>query len=89
MDRYLKGAPSSRSSAQAAPSRIQSLRESLGGKDNIVSSQAIALTRIRVELKDAKRFRAETLGSTGWQEIRPGLYHLIVGEEAEAIARSL
>jgi PTS system glucose-specific IIC component len=78
-----------RTTAPAATSRVQKIRESLGGKDNIVSSQAVALTRVRVQLKDPKRFRADTLGNTGWQEVKPGVYHLIIGDEAESIARSL
>lgn len=75
-------------SAQAKAS-AQNLIGACGGKDNIASRDAVALTRVRVELKDPARFRPDLLANTGWQEIRPGLYHVIVGEEASAIAEQL
>jgi PTS system glucose-specific IIC component len=61
----------------------------LGGKDNVVSSRAVAYSRVRVELKDAKRLNESALKGAGVQEkqeIRPGLYHLIMGEQAAAVA---
>lgn len=68
---------------------VQSLLEASGGKDNIAGSDAVALTRVRLQLKDPVRFRGDRLGNNVWQEIRPGLYHVIVGEEAGAIAEQL
>jgi len=61
----------------------------LGGRDNVVSSRCVAHTRLRVEVKDAKQLNVENLkrhGVQDQQEIRPGLYHLIMGEQAAAVA---
>lgn len=69
--------------------KLLNIQNALGGLDNIASSSAIALTRVRVQLKNPSRFHPEALGGVFYQQIRPGLYHLIVGEEAEAIAHSL
>ncbi len=66
--------------------KAEELREALGGKENIVSSRPIALTRVRVEVKDPSRMRAAVLNELGMQEIRKGVYHIIVGEQAGAIA---
>lgn len=72
-----------------AKASVESLLGASGGKENIASSDAIALTRVRLQLKDPSRFRADLLAGNGWQEIKPGLYHVIVGEEAGAIAEQL
>lgn len=68
------------------------LQAALGGRDNIVSSRCVAYTRVRVEVKDASRLNADKLKASGVQEkqeIRPGLYHLIVGDQAAALAPKL
>lgn len=61
------------------------LEAALGGRANIRSVAPVAYSRVRVELKNA---RAGDLG-VATQEIRPGLYHLIVGEQAPQLAALL
>jgi PTS system glucose-specific IIC component len=68
--------------------------EALGGRDNLVGAEAVALTRIRIELKEARRANIGQLNSDSGimavQVLRPGLLHLIVGEDvAQALAAKL
>lgn len=67
-----------------ARAQAEKLLSALGGRENINSSKAVAFTRVRVELKDPSRIRPAELGDS--QEIRPGLYHVIVGTHAPEIA---
>ncbi len=62
----------------------------LGGRDNIKSLEPVAMTRIRVEVKDATLIHvANFTAVTGLvlQEIKAGLHHVIVGSKAESLAR--
>jgi PTS system glucose-specific IIC component len=71
---------------------VAGLLNELGGANNIASSRAVAYTRVRVELKDGRKLNPDSLKTQGvqeTQEIRPGLYHLIVGDRAEGIAKAL
>jgi PTS system glucose-specific IIC component len=71
---------------------VGGLLNELGGASNIASSRAVAYTRVRVELKDGRKLNPEAMKAQGVdeiQEIRPGLYHLIVGERAESLAKDL
>lgn len=80
------GASASGAVASADPTQLLS---ALGGKDNVVSSRCVAYSRVRIELKDGKKLNAELLKNAGVkdkQEIRPGLFHLIMGDQAAAIA---
>ena len=68
------------------------LLQALGGAENIVSAHAIACTRLRVELKNSKKAQLGSLKSTdvlATQMITPCLLHLLVGENAEALAQIL
>jgi glucose PTS system EIICB or EIICBA component len=79
--------PSSASRAKAA-----AVLEALGGPTNLISSEGLALTRIRVEVKDHSKLRHDALtraGVSGLQEIRKGVYHLIVGQDASVISSIL
>lgn len=58
----------------------------LGGEDNIRALEPVALTRLRVEVKDVSLVSPHGLADVATQEIRPGLYHLIVGQDAAAVA---
>jgi PTS system glucose-specific IIC component len=59
--------------------------KSFGGKANIQSVQAIALSRIRIETKHA--IEGNTIqGALAVQTLGPRLFHLIVGESAASIA---
>lgn len=66
--------------------------EALGGRGNIISATNVAMTRVRVQLKDARVLNPEIMakqGVLGIQQIQPGLYHLIVSEEAASLAAEL
>lgn len=81
---------------QASPSapfkNAKAFALALGGKENVISSRCVAYSRVRVELKNPKQLQAQELKANGvleMQEIRPGLYHLIMGPEAASAAASL
>jgi PTS system glucose-specific IIC component len=66
--------------------------EALGGRANLRSLEAVALTRLRVELHDATRFdeaAARTAGALAVLRIGPAVLHLIVGERADQLAAAL
>jgi glucose PTS system EIICB or EIICBA component len=87
MDQFIKGGSVT---ARPSPSpQAKDISLALGGAANIVSSQSVAMTRIRVEVKDVARVRKKdlaSLGVKGTEEIRPNLFHLIVGESADRLA---
>jgi PTS system glucose-specific IIC component len=69
--------------------RAAALATALGGASNIVGVEAIALTRVRVQLRDATAIdeRAlEAAGVAGVWRLTDGIVHLIVGEDAAGIA---
>lgn len=73
----------------AVRAKAEKVLVALGGRENVVSAEGLAMTRVRVELKDPARISRDALahqGVMGAQEIRPGLYHLIVGRDAPDIA---
>lgn len=64
----------------------------LGGKDNLTSVRCVAQSRIRIEVRDSTKFQTGELLRLGVQDahqIRPGLFHLIVGSQAAALAAQL
>ncbi len=73
--------------AAAAP-----LVAALGGRANLRSLEAVAGTRLRVELADGQRFdegAARTAGVAGVMRIAPGVLHLIVGDKAAQFAAAM
>lgn len=68
------------------------LLAALGGRANVRSLDAVALTRLRVELADASRFdeaAARLAGVVGVLEVSPTIRHLIVGDRADQFAAAL
>lgn len=68
------------------------IQAAIGGKKNVVSAQSIALSRVRVELKDGSLVNVKKLaqaGVLGTQEIKPGIYHLVVGTAGASLATFL
>ena len=66
--------------------------EALGGKGNLRSLEAVALTRIRVELVDQARFDEAAARQAGVMAVMrpaPNVLHLIVGERADQLAQAL
>ena len=54
----------------------------LGGVDNLKSQQPVALTRVRVELRDVARMDRQALvtaGVPGVMMLEDGVMHLIIG----------
>ncbi|MBX3021759.1 MAG: PTS glucose transporter subunit IIBC [Bdellovibrionales bacterium] len=76
-----------KAAASDAKTLAERLLKALGGKENISSSKAVAFTRVRVELKDPSRLNTADLGES--QEIRPGIYHVIIGDKAAEVATLL
>ncbi len=64
----------------------------LGGRANLRSLDAVALTRLRIELADASRFdeaAARLAGVMGVLAVSPTIRHLIVGDRARQFAAAL
>ncbi len=67
---------------------------SLGGRENLVSSEVVALTRVRVEVRNADRANTSELtsdlGVMATQLVSPRVFHLVVGEAtAQKLAQKL
>jgi PTS system glucose-specific IIC component len=65
------------------------LLASLGGPANVRQLDAVAYTRLRVELADAAKFSAaaaKLAGVVAIMNVAPGVIHLIVGEKAAQFA---
>ncbi|MCD5326562.1 PTS transporter subunit EIIB, partial [Chromobacterium piscinae] len=78
--------------AAAAKADVAALKQALGGPANLGKVEAIAHTRLRVELKDAARFNeaaARAAGVSAVTQVAPGVLHLIVGDQATALAAAL
>ncbi|OWY39132.1 PTS glucose transporter subunit IIBC [Xenophilus sp. AP218F] len=76
----------------AAHANAEQLKQALGGSGNLIKVEAIAHTRLRVELKQAAQFNhdaAHAAGVVAITEVSPGVWHLIVGEQAADVARAL
>ena len=72
--------------------RAAAIAVALGGMDNIESVEAVAITRLRVSLRDGGRINERALdraGVTGMMHVANGLVHVIVGEDAEGYAAAL
>jgi PTS system glucose-specific IIC component len=72
--------------------RAAAVAAALGGEDNIRSVEAVAITRLRVELRDTGRVdegALERAGAHGVMRLAGGVAHVIVGEDAEGIAAAL
>ena len=64
----------------------------LGGVDNIESVESVAITRLRVVLRDAEPVNdaaVEQAGALGVMRVADGVVHVIVGEDAEGIAAAM
>jgi PTS system glucose-specific IIC component len=77
---------------QGHRTRAAAITAALGGIDNITESDAVALTRVRVVLRDASRLNESgltTAGVRGVMHVDGGVVHLIVGEDAAGIAAAM
>ncbi|REG52413.1 PTS system D-glucose-specific IIB component (Glc family) /PTS system D-glucose-specific IIC component (Glc family) [Paraburkholderia sp. BL6669N2] len=84
-------AGSAQSSAQEI-ARAERIRAALGGAANIIKLEALAATRLRVELSDISRIDAAALKAAGvpaTQALKNGAIDLLVGLGAENLANAL
>jgi phosphotransferase system IIB component len=68
--------------AQPMPGLPANVVAALGGVDNLKSQQPVALTRVRVELRDVARMDRQALtvaGVPGVMMLDDGVVHLITG----------
>ena len=80
--------PVERISSQEASQWLQAL----GGRDNLLSLESVALTRLRVALKSGQQLQQKQLtelGCQGVSQVAEGVYHLLVGPRAGALGQSL
>jgi len=107
MDEYLRSAgsavpvaaaPAATAAPVAAPAsaadraRAGGLLAALGGAENVIVHEAIAETRLRVELADPRKFdqlAAKRAGVRAVVVLGNGAYQLIVGKDAAVIDRAL
>lgn len=85
-------APPSTAIAPITPQRRQAWQQALGGERNVRSAAAVASTRLRLELTNASMLdeRALTsLGAHGVQRLERGVIHVILDEQAKAVALGL
>jgi PTS system glucose-specific IIC component len=72
--------------------RASVIASALGGTGNIEAVEAVAITRLRVALRDEGRVDAgalERAGARGVMRVADGVIHVIVGEDAEGYAAAL
>ncbi|CAA9347906.1 MAG: PTS system, glucose-specific IIC component / PTS system, glucose-specific IIB component [uncultured Gemmatimonadetes bacterium] len=72
--------------------RAAALTRALGGADNVVAAEVVAITRLRAELRDAARVdeaALEQAGARGVMHAAPGVVHVILGSDAAAIAAAM
>jgi PTS system glucose-specific IIC component len=84
-------AGSAQSSAQQI-ARAEKIRAALGGAGNIIKLDALAATRLRVELSDVSRIDAAALKAAGvpaTQALKNGAIDLLVGLGAENLAGAI
>jgi PTS system glucose-specific IIC component len=68
------------------------LLAALGGRDNLRRLDAVAYTRLRVVLADPTRLdrsAAQSAGADACIEVAPGVLHLLVGDQADALAAAM
>ena len=91
-------APAGAAAAGASPagdtieqSRVEALFAGLGGRDNVTTLENVASTRLRVEVRDSSLVDLDALNSAGVAgaaEVVPGVWHVILGQEASAFAKA-
>jgi PTS system glucose-specific IIC component len=72
--------------------RAAEITAALGGRQNIESVEAIAITRLRVALHDVGRVdepALERAGAYGVMRVGDRVFHVIVGEDAEGFAAAM
>ncbi|PTT28581.1 N-acetylglucosamine-specific PTS transporter subunit IIBC [Pseudomonas sp. HMWF021] len=74
------------------PPEAQQWLTALGGSDNVLQLDCIALTRIRLQLADGKAISEHQLKELGCQGVSPlegGIWHLLVGDKAASLSGAI
>jgi len=74
------------------PQSRQAWQQALGGERNVHSATAVASTRLRLELTNASMLDERalaSLGARGVQRLERGVIHVILDEQAKAVALGL
>jgi PTS system N-acetylglucosamine-specific IIC component len=64
----------------------------LGGGDNVLQLNCVAMTRIRLQLADGKALSEcdlKALGCQGVSQLEGGVWHLLVGDRAASLSEAL
>ncbi|NMZ04360.1 PTS transporter subunit EIIC [Pseudomonas proteolytica] len=80
------------SAATVATAQAQQWLDALGGQDNVVQLDCIAMTRIRLQLADEKglsQAQLNSLGCQGVSRLEDGVWHLLVGDQAQGLSDAL
>jgi len=75
-----------------AGSEAQQWLTALGGGDNVLQLDCIALTRIRLQLADGNALseaQLKELGCQGVSQLGDGVWHLLVGDKAASLSGAL
>ncbi len=91
MEIYLQGGGASAQPAAAPGLDAASIFGKLGGKGNVVAVEAVANTRVRIELRDLAGVSMSDLSNAGVQVMKAGdnALHLIVGDKYTTLAKDL
>jgi PTS system N-acetylglucosamine-specific IIC component len=78
--------------AAVATPEAQQWLNALGGGDNVLQLDCVAMTRIRLQLADGKALSEcdlKTLGCQGVSQLEGGIWHLLVGDKAPSLSDAL
>ncbi|WP_445179665.1 N-acetylglucosamine-specific PTS transporter subunit IIBC [Pseudomonas sp. McL0111] len=73
-------------------SEAQQWLTALGGGDNVLQLDCIAMTRIRLQLADGKALseaQLKELGCQGVSQLDDGVWHLLIGEKAASLSGAI
>ena len=75
-----------------APENAQKWLEAFGGSSNLLHVECVALTRLRIKLGDQRSLsesQLKALGSQGVSQHADGVWHVLVGEQAQGLSEVL
>jgi PTS system N-acetylglucosamine-specific IIC component len=78
--------------AAVATPEAQQWLNALGGGDNVLQLDCVAMTRIRLQLADGRALSEcdlKTLGCQGVSQLEGGIWHLLVGDKAPSLSDAL
>jgi PTS system N-acetylglucosamine-specific IIC component len=78
--------------ATVANAEAQQWLKALGGGENVLQMDCIAMTRIRLQLADGTGLsegQLKTLGCQGVSQLDGGIWHLLIGEKAPSLSGAL